>query len=336
MANAQNENKQAVNWKPVIKFIIKILISGFALWWVYYCLQDIDWQASLKSISSISLTKLSLCFICTILLYLSRILRLRYWLSQLSNNCLSLKELTELYLKSVALGSITPGRIGDFSRIALLEKTGLTIKVRSKIILFDKLIDSIYILLGICLTSAIVGEKLGIPVYSLFWFGAGSLIISLIIMFWLSSIWFKNVFKVKNLLLGYCLTLIGFILYVLSNSFLFWSIGIDLTFLDVMAIVLSVGVIASLPISIGGIGIREGSLMSFLKTWHVNALLIPHVLLLEFVLNIMFPIILYFFWVMMHHLASFFNSTIIKKDHPGKAKNLFKNRWSKTTFEGKK
>lgn len=302
MANTQNEKKQSVNWKPALKIIIKIVISGFSFWWAYYCLQDINWQTSLKSISSLSLSKLCICFICVMLLYSTRIFRLRYWVTQLSNKGLSLGEWTDLYLKSIAFGSITPGRIGDFSRITLLEKTGLGIVVRSKLIFFDKLIDLFYVPIGICLTSAIVGEKFGISVYWLFWIGSGTLLISLISFSFLGSIWFKNVFKLKHFLFGYCLTLIGFFLYVLSNSFLFWAIGINITFLDIMAIVLSVGAIVTLPISIGGLGVREASFVSFLGIWQVNAHLIPHVLLLEFVLNIMFPIILYLFWTLIYFL----------------------------------
>jgi hypothetical protein len=92
------------------------------------------------------------------------------------------------------------------------------------------------------------------------------------------------------------LTGTGFILFVSSNVLIFRSVDIGLNWLDIAAITVSVGALASLPISIAGIGVREGSLLALLGAWGVAPEAIPPVLVLEFIINILFPVFLLALW----------------------------------------
>ena len=107
----------------------------------------------------------------------------------------------------------------------------------------------------------------------------------------------------KVLITGTLITVLGFCLYVTGNAFLFWAVGVELTVLDVAAIILSVGVLVSLPISIGGIGVREGSLIPLLLLWGVDAASIPLILIFEFILNIILPIGLYLMWLIFRNIS---------------------------------
>ena len=91
-------------------------------------------------------------------------------------------------------------------------------------------------------------------------------------------------------------TVFGFFLFVLSNGLLFWAVHINLPLEDIAAIIVTVGIIASLPVSIGGLGLREGSLYSMLSFWGVAPEVIPALLFWEFLLNMVFPVMLYMLW----------------------------------------
>jgi len=208
-----------------------------------------------------------------------------------------MREWIDLYLKSIAFGSVTPARLGDFSRIPLLAKTGLNLMTRSKVTFYDKVADSMYIPIGICITSHLVGEKLNIQPLWIFSGGLLSLMAYILI-----SYWFAGFLGIRVLLMGWIMTLLGLGLFILSNNFLFWSVGIKLNMLEVAAITLSVGIIVALPISVGGIGLREGSLICMLSLWGIKPEATLPVLMLEFILNLVFPVILFLVWILFTHI----------------------------------
>jgi uncharacterized membrane protein YbhN (UPF0104 family) len=286
------------NLWPRIKPFIQILFSLLSLFWVIHVLRKIDWSITGESLGNLSVPLLTACFFLVALLYLTRFFRLRYWVQNLSGNRLSMSEWADLYLKSIAFGSVTPARLGDFSRIPLLVKTGLDLMTRSKITFYDKLADSLYIPIGICITSHIVGEKLNIQPVWIFSGGILSLISYIFI-----SYWFAGFLGIRALLVGWVMTLLGLGLFILSNIFLFWSVGINLTMLEVAAITLSVGIIVALPISVGGIGLREGSLICMLGLWGIKPEVTPPVLIFEFILNMVFPVALFMCWILFKELV---------------------------------
>lgn len=274
-----------------IRLPVQIFISLMSMAWVVFVLRKIDWGASVEAMRSLSLMLMTACFFSAGLIYVTRLIRLRYWVERLSGTRLSFREWIDLYLKSIAFGSVTPARLGDFSRIALLGRTGLNFADRTRIVFHDKMADVLYVPIGICLTSGIVGEKLNIPGA---WIFSGG-ILSLIIYMFLSYL-FLRFLGLKAVLFGFAVTVAGLGLFILSNTFLFRSVGVNLTILDIAAITLSAGIIATLPVSAGGLGIRECSLIYLLGLWGIQPDSIPPVLILEFILNTVFPVILYICW----------------------------------------
>ncbi len=281
----------------MLKFIFRLIVSLVGLFWVGYVLRGMEWSAITRSFSNLSAYKITGSFVLVIFIYVGRLVRLKTWCERLSFKSISWQTWISIYVKSIALGSLTPARVGDLSRIVLLTESGLNLTQRSKLVFLDKFADTLYIPIGLIITAAIVRDKLGYPIPLSLGVSFSALLAYVIIIGWLGRgigfFW---------LLRGMGLTVFGFLCFIISNWILFHGVGIFLPILDVTAIIISVGALSSLPISIGGIGVREGSLVSLLGFWGVAAGCIPPIILFEFLQNIIFPIILYLLWTGILHV----------------------------------
>lgn len=273
------------------RYVLQGLVSLLGILWVLHALAGTNWQEAGRSLAVVSWPLLGGSLLLVLLIWLSRLWRLRHWVEQQPGKKITKTAWLELYLKSLAFGAITPARLGDFSRIALLAPTGLDLKTRMKITLQDKLADLVYIPLGIIITAGLVGERFGVQPA---WLVAVGVAMLGGYLAWM--LWFGRFLGGRVLLAGIGISLLGLPLFVISNALLFRAAGIGLPVLDVAAIILSVGVLASLPVSIGGLGIREGSLLSLLGWWGIGVDRVPPVLLLEFLFNMVLPLVLYLGW----------------------------------------
>jgi uncharacterized membrane protein YbhN (UPF0104 family) len=274
-----------------VGYLVKAAISLGGLFWVYYLLRDIDWAGSVDRLQEASLPLFAGSALAATLVYCFRLLRLRLWVERISQQRLPFLEWVDLYLLSVAFGAITPSRLGEFSRIYLLRKTGMDTGRRAWITVFDKLSDVLYIPVAIVLTAGVVGAKYGVSANVLALSG-----IVLLLVYFLISYTIGRKLGGDALLTGWMATGAGFFMFVLSNVLIFRAVDIGLNWLDIVAITVSVGVLASLPVSIAGIGVREGSLLALLGAWGVAPEAIPPVLVLEFIINIFFPLLLLAIW----------------------------------------
>jgi len=273
------------------RYMVKAAISLGGLLWVYYLLRDIDWAGSMDRLQNVSIPLFVGSALAVSLVYCFRLLRLRLWVHRLAEQRLPFAEWIDLYLLSIALGSITPSRLGEFSRIYLLRNTGMDTGKRVRVTVFDKLSDLLYIPVAIVLTAGVVSTKYGVSETVLVWSG-----IVLLLAYFLISYWFGRMLGRGALLAGWLLTAAGFFMYMSSNVLIFRAVDIGLSWLDIVAITVSVGALASLPVSIAGIGVREGSLLALLGGWGVAPEAIPPVLVLEFIINILFPVFLLALW----------------------------------------
>ncbi len=272
-------------------YIAKAAISLGGLLWVYYLLRDIDWAGSMDRLQNVSIPLFLGSALAVSLVYCFRMLRLRLWVERLATQRLPFRAWIDLYLLSVAIGSITPSRLGEFSRIYLLRNTGMDTGKRVWVTVFDKLSDLLYLPVAIVLTAGVVSTKYGVSANLLLLSG-----IVLLLAYFLISYWFGRRLGRNALLAGWILTGAGFFMFVSSNVLIFRAVDIDLNWLDIVAITVSVGALASLPVSIAGIGVREGSLLTLLGAWGVAPEAIPPVLVLEFIINILFPVLLLALW----------------------------------------
>jgi uncharacterized membrane protein YbhN (UPF0104 family) len=274
-----------------VGYLVKAVISLGGLVWVYYLLRDIDWAGSMDRLQDVSIPLFVGSVLAVSLVYCFRLLRLRLWVGRISKQRLPFHEWIDLYLLSIAIGSITPSRLGEFSRIYLLRNTGMDTGKRVWVTVFDKLSDLMYIPVAIVLTAGVVGTKYDVSVNVLVLSG-----IVFLLAYFLMSYWFGHKLGRGALLAGWIFTGAGFFMFVSSNVLIFRAVDIGLNWLDIVAITVSVGALASLPVSIAGIGVREGSLLALLGAWGVAPEAIPPVLVLEFIINIIFPVLLLALW----------------------------------------
>ena len=272
-------------------YLAKAAISLGGLFWVYYLLRDIDWAGSMDRLQNVSIPLFVGSALAVSLVYCFRMLRLRLWVHRLAEQRLPFAEWIDLYLLSIALGSITPSRLGEFSRIYLLRNTGMDTGKRVWVTVFDKLSDLLYIPVAIVLTAGVVGTMYGVSVNMLAFSG-----VVFLLAYFLISYWFGRRLGRNALLAGWIFTGAGFFMFVSSNVLIFRAADIGLSWLDIVAITVTVGALASLPVSIAGIGVREGSLLTLMAGWGVAPEAIPPVLVLEFFINIFFPVLLLALW----------------------------------------
>jgi hypothetical protein len=282
------ESNDSDFFKTNIKFIARALISVFCLGWIVYLLRGIDWAASLAALKSISSLYLVLGLSMVAMLYATRLIRLKYWVLTLSKPSLPSSSWLGLYLKSIALGSLTPARLGDFSRVPLLFSTGISLKTRTAIVILEKLWDLSYAPLAVLLSLNLLESRFAVPLH-----------VSLLMVCLIPAVQFCLIFKLgsflkmKAHLAGLVMTLFGFLFFILANVFIFLSVGLKLDAVSVITITTAAGVMASLPVSLGGIGIREGTLFVFLGLFGVSREAALPLVYLEFFVNIVFPVLLY-------------------------------------------
>lgn len=278
---------QRISWAFVFKFGVSI----GCLIWVFWGLREVDLRASFAGLADAHLGLVAASLGMVVALYLSRLLRLRYWAGCVSAARLTWPQWIELYLKSMALGAFTPSRIGEFSRIPLLAPSGLPLGKRARLVFLDKFSDLLYVPLAVFFTMGVVEEVFSIPVL---WscLGGGALVVGFLGV----SFWFKHHLVGLVLWRGWVATVIGFAAFVLSNVGFFRAVGIALSWQEVLAVIVTVGMLAALPLSIAGIGVREGSLLAILGAWGVPEGQIPPVLFLEFLVNVIFPMLLLLIW----------------------------------------
>ena len=168
-----------------IGYMVKAAISLGGLFWVYYLLRDIDWMGSMDRLQNVSIPLFVGSALAVSLVYLfshGSVASMGY---RLAKQRLPLNEWIDLYLLSVAIGSITPSRLGEFSRIYLLRNTGMDTGKRVWVTVFDKLSDLLYIPVAIVLTAGVVGAKYGVSANLLVLSG-----IVLLLAYFLTSYWF--------------------------------------------------------------------------------------------------------------------------------------------------
>jgi uncharacterized membrane protein YbhN (UPF0104 family) len=271
--------------------ILQLVISAFCLGWVAVQVRALDWNAPIESLRAVSYSYVVGCFTLTALLYAIRLSRLRLWTQQIAPAQLAWREWVGLYLQSIVLGSLSPARLGDFSRIALLVRTGLSSGMRSKIVLLDKLSDFLYVPLALCVAAQVVSAEFEVPAAT-----SGIVAAFFFLGYALAARWLGNFLGVRSVVLGLGLSVLAFVVFVVSNALLFWAVHVELSLPEVTAIVVAVGVLANLPASVGGIGVREASLLAILQSRGVTLEQSTVLVLLEFVLNILWPVALYGIW----------------------------------------
>jgi len=179
------------------------------------------------------------------------------------------------YLMGFSLNTIFPGIIGsDILRTLFLTKEGLNWKKASLSVFFDRIFGLLGIFLILFWSLPLFGNFLPHKFYSfLIYLVYGTLLIAIlgnmIIKKYYSPEYLKPVlfpYNIKPLFLGFTIQ----VLFVLQFVFLSKALHLNLKFFHLFVIIPVVSFLAALPLSISGLGVREGTLSYFLSLLHYS------------------------------------------------------------------
>ncbi len=253
-------------------FLFKCLLSGGLL---FYLFRKIDFRLLWETFSAVSFPFL-LCALGVLFLFHAS----SAWRWMMVGKYLSLPQsfgfFLKVYLIGVYFNTFLPGILGgDLVRVFYLVREGAGKLLASASIVYDRgfgLLAAVCLLLlflpfegaflPLSLRHALYGLSGGILV------GVGVLLLALRpLQKRISHDLFLLIISVAPLKRFFTLLLLGFLvqtLYVIHVVFLAFSLGVKLSPVKFFLIVPVIGVLASLPISLGGLGIREGAFVYFL------------------------------------------------------------------------
>ncbi len=173
------------------------------------------------------------------------------------------------YLMSFSLNTVMPGTVGgDFLRIVLLSKRGLQWKKASLSVFYDRFFGFLGIFFLLAGFVPIWGKFLPHKLYEFLLilnYGVivGGCLILLVFKNWFKNEYFKPVvfpYNLKPLFLG----IVVQTLLVFEFFFLAKALHLKVKLLHFFVIIPVISFLSALPISISGLGVREGGLSYFL------------------------------------------------------------------------
>ncbi|AEH46000.1 hypothetical protein Thein_2152 [Thermodesulfatator indicus DSM 15286] len=182
-----------------------------------------------------------------------------------------------VYFIGMFFNAFLPGIFGgDLVRIFYLVKEGSSKTVASFSVVYDRAFGFLGALFLLLIFVPLEGNF--IPAHtrhSIFYFSVTVLALTFVIVLF-SKFWQERlgnnlahtltlVLKIKNFLKLFYLGLAVQVLYNIHVALLGKSLGISIPWLKYFLIIPLMGILASLPISLGGFGVREGTLAYFLN-----------------------------------------------------------------------
>lgn len=180
-----------------------------------------------------------------------------------------------VYNLGIFLGNITPGKLGEFGRIAYLKKDGIHPGTGTALVLLDRLFDvafiallgvgSVYVLFGIAWTLITAAALLfGVVLFFALWKGTKKIRAD---RAWLN---FLNLLKhPKTFVTVTFLTLVGWFLYFAWALLIARSIGISIALAPLLSAITITGILSLLPIAPAGLGTRDAALLALLSPFGI-------------------------------------------------------------------
>lgn len=231
----------------------------------------------------------------------------------------------KITLLSAAFGSALPGGIGqDIIRAyQIIDNIGMIVRVSSSIII-DRFIG-LYSMLFLAFVSSLIlhsKQNFSAPVFTLFILQFAFLLSWAILLIfrphisdWLNSKIVKNnkgiickslrffqaitdIHIIKTVFLrSFVLSILAQLSRCLLFFYLFLALGIHVDLLLLLLIIPLVFVIKFIPISIGGLGVREGALVYFGGLYGVGASICFSAGILSHILPLLLPLVAVFIWI---------------------------------------
>lgn len=278
--------------KNKITLLFKITVTVILL---YYVVSLVDTQELMPLISNINWGYLAIAIVCHVIAFL--VMSIRWWLILNSSDFkIEYSKITGAYYLGLFFNNFLPTAMGgDVVRIAKLRMAGIS----TDLLIFSTLSDRIVGLLSI-IVMGIIGvnfsatiqqninnetllliNTISIVLFGLFISALNTKFRDLIFSLTVQKIrlWnrlnnflvfcHKNIESLKNNTMipkSILLSLISQLLIVFTYFFIGKSLNIELGLLEYVLVVPVVALFSSLPISVGGLGVREGVMVFLLTT----------------------------------------------------------------------
>jgi uncharacterized protein (TIRG00374 family) len=265
-----------MHWQSWIKIIGIVLLGWIVL--------TVDWEQAIRTLVKLDPLFMTGYGVCFVAMMLVRTLRLRLALARL-NYRISFKDCYAAVLEPAFMGTVTPGRLGEFTRVGHIHALGVPLQESITVVIIERLIDTCVLLVfGVGGVIYIFGS----PPYHMF--STLVVVLGLLLMLcairgftpsfqflqkklewilrWEPASWtihrqtlstsFQYVMKRTAttifLLSLVCIALLFFQVFFLAKAFGFTA--------DYLVVIFAYAVstlIALLPISVGGLGTREAT-----------------------------------------------------------------------------
>lgn len=245
-----------------MKYLKFFKIIGIILF--VYILSQLDYETVFQSLVRLDLLLLLLYAVLWYLFFFVKVYRWHVIQNYFNfTKKLSFQENFYVYVETLYLSYVTPGKIGDIARLWIMkENYGIDKKDSFAAYIFDRVQD-LYFLVLFSLFSLLFVIELDVPKY-----------VYLLFMMFLVFYIFKNFFinqiqkfsqyiqKIKTDLLFetkiFIINIFAFFLYFLQVYILAKAMNLNIDFLFIVAVVSISAIATFVPISIGGLGVREG------------------------------------------------------------------------------
>ncbi len=282
----------------------KILITIQALLTIIFLIALIlfilktDFKTIFSLFSKINLNFIVLAVFFILSSLILKTVRLRFIL----NKKIPISRLFGIQVIGISFASLTPFRIGEFSKVYLLVKKGLPLKVTFIKVLFERILDLLLIGIVSLVFFLFVFKKFNIPLIFLF------LVILIAIFVFIykkfkivSSI--KKVLKLKYLCLLIIFTVVIWILETLFYQMSVLSLGKNINFFVLFGVVCIGTIMSILSILPSGLGTADFSILSLFLLFGLTNEISLSALLIIRILSIFIPLILAFAIIPFYNLS---------------------------------
>ena len=226
-------------------------------------------------------------------------------------NKLSFRKILKYYLVSWSIGSIMPGKIGEFSILYMLKKENISYGQSLAITMIDKIITIIVLSITAAITIIFLTEVknfykpiIFVVMIIIFLIALKAKIVRDIIKRIMPKKFadkFKKFNKTlnffiknhkKELTINFVLTIIKWIITGLGITLLFFSFGFKTNPIIITAISMSLTIISLIPITINGIGLRETAAVYLYSLLGAKPEVVISAYLVMTVINYVFAIII--------------------------------------------
>lgn len=270
--------------KKYISPAIKLIVTGLILYILFRRI-DFETQDFIKNVSRINLLYFFLSLFGVIIIIILKAIR---WAFIVSNQGFAYRKTDAIlaYFSSYTIGIVTPGRLGELSKVYnLREKSVIGFVPGFITVVTDRLFDMVF-LIWIGLVSVLHFTKLSIEIPVPLLIGISAVITwALLILCRLILNFFSK--KTNHGVIGFlgsCLemitsykyysawiiTALAYLIFYSSLQILFLAIGIHIRFIDVIYIFSIVSLILLIPVAIAGFGPREASLVYLLGLYGIS------------------------------------------------------------------